>query len=326
MPHPSADDREKRRTKTAFARALETAGPILLDGGLATQLEAQGCDIGNTLWSASLLATDTQAIVDASRAYLDAGAEIIATSSYQASRDGFATLGMSEDEADNLILLSVELAGSARDEYLADNPDSERRPMIAASLGPYGAAQHDGSEYTGRYEIDEDGLRAFHRDRLQVFDNSDADVLALETIPSLVEAQVLAELLRDVSTPAWISFACRDAEHISDGTSIEVVASLFRHHPMVLAVGINCTPPQYATALTLRINKVLPDTAIVVYPNSGETYNVTDNSWSGTVTPLDCAAAAADWVLAGAKLVGGCCRMGPQHIRAMANVIKVNER
>lgn len=325
MPHLSANDREKQPTKTAFAEALEAAGPILLDGGLATQLEAQGCDIGNTLWSASLLATDAQAIVDASRAYLDAGAEIIATASYQASRGGFATLGLSADEADNLMLLSVDLAKKARDEFLADNPDSERVPIIAASIGPYGAAQHDGSEYTGNYDVDYDELREFHHSRLKVFEKSDADVLALETIPSLVEAQVLAELLHDAGIPAWISFSCCDAQHISDGTSIEDVVSLFRNHPTVLAVGINCTPPQYATALILRINKVLPDTAIVAYPNSGETYDVTDNSWSGTVTPLDCAAAATDWVLAGARIVGGCCRMGPQHIRAMAKVIRGNE-
>ncbi len=312
--------------KTEFAATIRGPGPILLDGGLATQLEAQGCDIGNTLWSASVLTTDTQAIVDASRAYLDAGAEIISTASYQASRDGFATLGLSADAADGLMLSSVDLAKRARDEFLADNPNCERIPLIAASIGPYGAAQHDGSEYTGIYKVGTDKLRAFHGDRLHVFDNSDADVLAFETIPSFVEAEVLADLLSDSKTPAWVSFSCRDERCICDGTPIENAAMLFRHHPAVLAVGINCTPPQHAASLIGEIHRALPDKVILAYPNSGETFNATDNSWSGTVTPLDCSSAAEEWISAGAKLVGGCCRMGPEHIRAMAKVIRGNER
>ena len=309
-------------TKAAFAAALRRPGPILLDGGLATQLEAQGCDLGNALWSASLLATNPQAIVTANRAYLDAGAECVATASYQASRGGFAGLGLSAAEADGLMRLSVELAQHARDEYLADHPNCGRVPLIAASLGPYGAALHDGSEYTGSYTAGADTLRAFHADRLQLFDESDADVLALETIPSLIESQVLAELLSACRTPAWISFSCHDEQHISDGTPLEDAASLFLDHPTVLAVGINCTPPQYVVPLIGRIQKVLSDMAILAYPNSGETYDATENSWSGTVSPLDCAAAAQHWVAAGAKIVGGCCRMGPEHISAMARRIK----
>jgi homocysteine S-methyltransferase len=308
--------------KIAFAAALRRPGQILLDGGLATQLEAQGCDIGNNLWSASLLATNAQAIVAASRAYLDAGAECIATASYQASRGGFATLGLSAADADRLMLSSVELAQQARDEYLADNTSCGQIPLIAASIGPYGAALHDGSEYTGNYDVGTDTLRAFHAERLQLFDESDADVLALETIPSLTESEVLAQLLRACKTPAWVSFSCRDERHISDGTPVEDVASLFRDHPTVLAVGINCTTPQYVVSLIGRIRKVLPDTAILAYPNSGETYNAIENSWSGTVSPLDCATAAQDWVSAGAKLVGGCCRMRPDHIAAMAERIE----
>jgi len=133
---------------------------------------------------------------------------------------------------------------------------------------------------------------------------------------------VLADLSRDCNTPAWVSFSCGDAQHISDGTRIEDVANLYRDHPTVLAVGINCTPPQHVTSLIRRIRQVLPKTPVVVYPNSGEAYNVTDNTWSGTVTSVDYAAAARDWVSAGAKLVGGCCRTGPEHIRAMATAIE----
>lgn len=311
-----------RALKSAFAEALARPAPVLLDGGLATQLEAQGCDIGNALWSASLLTTDTQAIVDATRAYLDAGAECIATASYQASRDGFASLGLSAREADELMLLSVELAKRARDEFLAGYPNCEYVPLIAASIGPYGAALHDGSEYTGSYGVGAAELRTFHGDRLALFDNSDADVLALETIPSITEATVLDELLRSCNTPAWISFSCRDERHICDGTPVEEAARLFRDHPTVLAVGVNCTAPQYVPSLIREIRSALPDKAILAYPNSGENYDVANNAWLGTVSPLDCASAAEEWVAAGATLVGGCCRMGPEHISAMAERLK----
>ena len=308
--------------KTAFANALQRNVPLLLDGGMATQLEAQGCDISGVLWSAAMLRSQPRAIVDAGLAYLRAGADCIGTASYQASREGFASAGIEADEADALMRSSIDLARQARDEYLAEGAAPAMRPMIAASLGPYGAMLHDGSEYRGNYGVCERVLRDFHARRLPLFDVAeDVDVLALETIPSLLEAQVLAELLRDCESPAWISFSCPDAAHISDGTPIEDAAALFADHPTVLAVGINCTPPQFAPELVRHIRRAAPGKATMAYPNSGEIYNVDENVWTGTVTPLDCAAAARQWLDAGAKIVGGCCRMGPEHIRAMRDAI-----
>lgn len=309
-------------SRKPFLKALARDVPLILDGGLATQLEAQGCDIGNALWSASLLQTNPDEIVAATRAYLEVGAECVATASYQASREGFATVGLSAMDADELMLLSVTLAERARDEYLEAHPECTFVPLIAASLGPYGAMLHDGSEYQGDYGVAAGTLRQFHASRLALFDNSGADVLALETIPSRLEAEVLAELLADCATPAWISFSCRDGAHVVDGTPIEEVAALFGEHPRVAAVGINCTPPQFAPELVRRIRAVVPGKAVIAYPNSGETYRVEDNAWSGTVTPGDCAAAARRWVEAGASIVGGCCRMGPEHIQAMRSVLR----
>jgi homocysteine S-methyltransferase len=297
-----------------FIRLLKRDRPLLLDGGLATQLEAQGCDISNELWSASMLQSDPEAIVIAHHAYLAAGAECLATASYQASREGFAKQGMSHDEADALMLLSVALAKRARKEAGAD-------VAIAVSLGPYGAMLHDGSEYSGDYGVSSEVLRDFHSTRLQLFDDAGADVIALETIPSLQEARVLAELLRECKTPSWISFSCRDEKHICDGTPLATAAKLFEGHASVVAVGINCTPPQYAAALVRELRLAAPDKFAMAYPNSGETYNASDNSWLGTVTPGDCAMAVGEWIEAGAKLVGGCCRMGPEHISAMASLI-----
>jgi len=281
-------------TKHRFREALKRSVPMVLDGGLATQLEAQGCDIGNELWSASLLQSNPDAIVVATRAYLDAGAECVATATYQASREGFATRGMTAEQADELMLRSVDLAAKARAEFMQANADIVFEPLIAASIGPYGAMLHDGSEYIGN----------------------------IETVPSRLEAEVLVDLLGECQTPAWISFSCRDGAHVVDGSPLDEVAALYAAHATVVAVGVNCTPPQYVPELIKRLKLAAPQKVALAYPNSGETYNVDDNSWSGTVTPGDCATAAKSWVAAGAGIVGGCCRMGPEHIRAIREALR----
>ncbi len=307
--------------KQSFRAALERPGPIVIDGGLATQCESMGCDIAGDLWSAALLQSSPRAIIDAHRAFLDAGAEVIITASYQASRLGFTAHGLAGAEADALILSSVTLAMQARQAFLQDNPGTPRRPMIAASIGPFGAALHDGSEYTGRYAASASELEDFHADRLGLLDASGADLLACETIPSLSEAKVLAELLGNAQTPAWISFACRDDECVGDGTRLIEAASVFANHPRVLAVGVNCTAPQHVLSLIGHIRTAVPDKAIVVYPNSGETYNVADNAWRGEETFVEWSTAARAWAAAGAKLIGGCCRVGADEIRQLAEGI-----
>jgi homocysteine S-methyltransferase len=312
--------------KTAFAAALDRDVPLVIDGGLATQLEAQGCDISNPLWSASLLLDQPDAIVAASRAFLDAGAECIATASYQASHEGFAQRGLSASEADELMLLSVTLAMRARSDFLAACPDAPLRPLVAASIGPYGAMLHDGSEYRGDYGVSAATLRDFHEKRLRFFDTSDADVLACETVPSLLEARVLADLLAGCETPSWVSFSCCDGSHISDGTPVEEAAAVFGGHDQVLAVGLNCTPPRYATELVGRFSHALAGTAIVAYPNSGEVWNADTGSWSGLASPLDYARAANEWIAAGASIVGGCCRTGPGHIAAIRAALTSKKR
>ena len=300
----------------SFAALLERDAPVVIDGGLATQLEAQGCDLDSPLWSAALLLEDPQAIADAHRAYLDAGAEIIASCSYQASRPGFAALGIDAATSDQLISASVELALEVRDEFVSEYPERRRDALVAASIGPFGAMLHDGSEYSGNYGVASSELTDFHRQRLELFDASGADVLACETIPSYREAAVLSELLYEAQTPAWLSFSCRNEREISDGTPIERAVALFDDHPRVLAVGVNCTRPDYISGLIQRIKPAISGKAIIVYPNSGETYTVDDNSWSGTNAAATLAEAAPAWVAEGARIVGGCCRTGPSQILA----------
>jgi homocysteine S-methyltransferase len=308
-----------------FEQALSSDHPVILDGGLATELEQRGHDISTHLWSAALLQTDPQAIIDVARAFLEAGAQCVTSASYQASRGGFIAQGLSAEEADALMLLSVELAVIARQQHLRANPQSTSEPavepFVAASIGPWGAAQADGSEYTGRYRADETELREFHQLRLRLFDHSTADVLACETIPNRLEAVVLCDLLRQVDTPAWISFCCTDASRISDGTPLREVARLFRQHPRVAAIGVNCTEPKLIVPLIGELRAGAPDKAVIVYPNSGESYDVASHNWSGTARPEQCAIDAVKWREAGASMIGGCCRTRPQHIAAIRRVL-----
>lgn len=304
-----------------FELALQRDATIVLDGGLATQLETMGYDLDSVLWSARLLESHPRAIVEAHRIYLDAGANCIVSASYQASREGFMSTGKSAAEADALIVSAVELAKTARAEFLEDNATLSFEPLVAASVGPYGAAMHDGSEYTGKYSVSAAELRHFHADRLRLLDRSGADVLAVETIPNITEARVLAELLVDVDTPAWVSFCCRDNKSLSDGTLLETAAEVLKGHPRVLAVGINCTRPEYVTELITALRSAAADKAVVVYPNSGETYNAADNSWSGTACDFDADFDVAAWQAAGANLIGGCCRTGPDDIAAMRQLL-----
>lgn len=297
-----------------FAAVLQQNSVTVIDGGLATEMEARGFDIAGDLWSAAMLQSNPQAIVNAHRAYLDAGAEIIISASYQASRMGFATTGLDAEEADRLIAASVTLAQAARDEFLAENPDCARRPLVAASIGPYGAALADGSEYTGNYRLTGAELRQFHEQRLKLLDASGADLLACETIPDIKEAQVLCDLLATTTTPAWVTFSCRDGRRLSDGHLLKNACALFADHPNVLAVGINCTPPQFISSLIGEARSGAPEKTVVVYPNSGETYHAEDNTWSGQEATAEFGFRVAEWAEAGARLIGGCCRVGPQQI------------
>ncbi len=237
---------------------------MLLDGGLATQIEAEGHALHPTLWSAGLLYSAPDVVTAAHRAFVEAGAEVIATASYQASVAGFMGIGLGRQEAEDLLIGSVSLAREAA----ADRPET----LVAASLGPWGAAQADGSEYTGAYRASEQELHRFHRERLELMDDGKADVLALETIPNQLEARVLAECLRHVDTPAWVSFCCPDGANLSDGTPVEEAARLFADHPRVRALGVNCMAPGHIPRLLRRLDAAttLP---VFVYPNSGEQYD-----------------------------------------------------
>ncbi len=310
-----------------LATAL-AAGVVVLDGGLSTELERAGFDISGRLWSAELLLSRPEAIVAAHRAYLDAGAQVVTTASYQASAAGFATVGIDADGTAVLLRRSVQLARQAVAESRDDDP--ARSPAwVAASVGPYGAVLANGSEYTGSYadpgrpgSLDVEALRAFHRPRLEVLAAAGADVLALETVPCLREAEALLAEIERLQVPAWLSLTTVTGDDGVVRTRCgELAAEAFAMAadvPWVLAVGVNCTTPSGVGA-AVRDAADASGLPVVAYPNSGETWDGYARRWHGAAA-LD-AADVTDWVAAGARLVGGCCRLGPVEIARLAALV-----
>jgi homocysteine S-methyltransferase len=290
----------------------------LLDGGLATELERRGHDLSDDLWSARLLRDDPAEVRDTHLAFFRAGARVATTASYQASVEGFAAQGVPEAEAARLITSSVTLAREAA--AVAEREDGVRR-QVAASVGPYGAVLADGSEYSGDYGVTDRQLRDFHGPRLELLAAAGPDLLAVETIPSEQEAAVLLGLLEELATgvPAWLSLTCADATTTRRGEDVERVAGLAAGLDAVLAVGVNCTAPEHVTPL-VRAAVAASGKPAVAYPNSGETWDGAARTWGGyarTTAGVD-PATAREWVAAGARYVGGCCRVGSQDIARLA--------
>jgi homocysteine S-methyltransferase len=296
---------------------------LVLDGGLATELESRGCDLSDRLWSARLLVDDPAAIRQVHLAYLRAGADCVTSASYQATIPGFARRGLPYLKATELLRLSVQLATEARDEFWSEAPNraGRLRPLVAASIGPYAACLANGSEYTGEYDVAESDLYDFHRDRWHLLGQSGADILACETIPSGAEVTALARLLSEPGdTSAWVSFSCGDAEHLRDGTRLQLAVGELTGLDRVSALGVNCVSPDLVPA-TIRQLRMLTDKPIIVYPNSGEGWDAIGKKWAGQAHRYDIGAAAVGWFDLGAALIGGCCRTGPDDIASIRTAL-----
>ncbi|MGW7751845.1 homocysteine S-methyltransferase [Streptomyces violaceusniger] len=318
--------------RTPLATALER-GPLVLDGGLSNQLEAQGCDLSDELWSARLLADDPGQIEAAHTAYARAGARVLITSSYQATYEGFAHRGVGHEEATALLRRSVELArtgaeraaterAAARDQAAGDRAASGDRvaePVwVAASVGPYGAMLADGSEYRGRYGLSVAELARFHRPRIEALAAAGPDALALETVPDADEAAALLSAVEGCGVPVWLSYSIA-GEATRAGQPLRDAFALAAGVDQVIAVGVNCCEPGDADR-AVEIAADITGKPVVVYPNSGEEWDAAARSWRGRAT-FDPGRVRA-WQDAGARLIGGCCRVGPERIAELAAVVR----
>ncbi len=311
------DAAERHGPRDPIVARLRDWEVLILDGGLATELEGRGADLDDPLWSARVLLENPDLIAGVHADYLAAGADVIATATYQATLPGFERHGLDRATAVRVLRDSVAAACAARDRFWSEPTHrvGRPRPLVAASIGPYGAYRADGSEYTGDYDLDRHALAAFHRPRLEILASAGADLLAFETVPSLLEAEVLVSLLAEVpDTPAWLSFSCRDETHTCHGEPFEEAVALADSSARIVAVGVNCTPPRHVEGLLERAARATR-TPLLAYPNSGEGWDPEGHRW--LPGEPDEVWSPDSWVRAGARLVGGCCRTTPADIRRL---------
>lgn len=288
--------------------------PILLDGGLATTLESRGHDLTGDLWSAAILVQKPDEIIATHRAFIDAGSEIITTASYQASYLGFASAGITHVETTQILRSSVLLA---REAAIDDGV------LVAASVGPYGAVLANGAEYRGHYGISPKELKTFHRERLKVLIGSGADLVAFETMPDLEEVQVLLDLMASdhPNVPFWVAYSCQDDSRTSAGENFADAVHIAASSDACVAVGANCTSPRLITPLLRSAAKARIDKPFVVYPNAGRTWDASNRRWLDRGADRFSASAVREWVANGARVIGGCCGIGPSGIASLRKAL-----
>lgn len=293
---------------------------LIIDGSMSTALENMGADLSSRLWTAEVLAKQPELVRRVHYNYFQAGADCGITCSYQATIPGLMAYGYSEKEAEDLITRSVELFLEARDAWWSSEGEAAGRayPLCLGAVGPYGAYLADGSEYRGNYGISEEALRDFHARRMQLLHEAGADLLLIETQPSLTEAKIAAEIAENMGADYWISFSCRNEQEICEGDLIRDCARAFRSgYPHLRMIGVNCTKPEYISGLIRELRKgtTLP---IAVYPNSGQIYDPQTKTWTSGEGQADFGAYAYEYMKAGARAVGGCCTTVETHIRQVA--------
>lgn len=297
----------------------------VLDGGLATELEACGFDLSDRLWSARVLVEAPAAIEAVHLSYFAAGATVATTASYQATVPGFAAAGLDRAAALAAIARSVHLARSAREAHrivvapTSDGPDL----LVAGSVGPYGAMLADGSEYRGDYDPGEATMREVHAPRMDALLEAGADLLAMETIPTVREAEVLVRLVEERGARAWLSYQCRDGEHTAAGEPIETAVHVADGAPGIVAVGVNCTAPRHLPQVLARA-AAATELPLIAYPNGGDAWDAHARRWvaadaGGAFDP----ATVAGWSDLGAAWLGGCCGTGPADIAQLRAAMDV---
>lgn len=278
---------------------------IKLDGGLSTALENNGNKLTTSLWTGELIRSNPVEITKAHLDFINAGAQIIITSAYQLSYPGCSERGWSEQETDQALITSTQLAKDAVDQ-------SRKAVKVAASVGPYGASLADGSEYKGNYGVTKSLLKDFHSRRLELLISTSPDYLALETMPDTFEVEILLELLKDCPIPFWISYSCTQGNQTNAGQSFQAAVDLAEG---AMAVGINCTKPELITDLLRSVSSPKP---FIVYPNSGRVWDAKNKVWTGSSSAGFSDQLISEWVGAGAQIIGGCCGIGASEINEMS--------
>ena len=306
--------------KASLEHILAKERIMVIDGSMSTALAHLGADLNTDLWTAMTLARQPELVRQVHINYFRAGADCGITCSYQATIPGLMRHGFSREGAEEVISNAVRIFLDARETWWREEGEAAGRafPLCLAGIGPYGAYLANGSEYTGRYGVSDRELFDFHRRRMELLWEAGADLLLIETQPSLREAQIEAQIAEELGADYWISFSCRDREHICEGDRIRDCAAAFsRGYPHLKMIGVNCSKPEYITSLIGELRRGC-DLPVGVYPNSGEIYDAATKKWASAVSGADFGAWALDYMKAGAAAVGGCCTTAERHVRQVA--------
>ena len=287
-----------------------TEAYTLIDGGLSTAIERLGGDVSGQLWTAGLAVTDPDKLLAAHRSFVEAGAEVIATASYQCDARAFESFGYDATRGRRVLADMTALARRAT---------QGTSTRVAASVGPFGASLANGSEYTGRYGVEWSVVEHYHREKLRILVDSGPDLVAVETIPLAREAQLIADLLVEYGAPpTWFSFGCADAHRTYGNDDLGVAVRGVSDYPNLVAVGVNCVAPATVSGALRTIRQAIGDRPLIAYPNHGRVWDAVARTWTGDDATASIDDSVDEWVSLGARFVGGCCGVGPTEIARLA--------
>ena len=301
MPASSFDQPHERCAVTIFPFVREPF--TVIDGGLSTALELLGADISGPLWTAQTVIDDPALLERAHRSFVEAGADIIATASYQCGTKQFEAIGLTSKEARNALASMTSIARRAVEGTSV---------AVAASVGPFGASQANGNEYTGRYGVEWQVVEDYHREKLQILVDSGADLIAIETIPLADEALLIAEILEELGAPpAWFSFGFADETQTYGLDAVDKAVLGIAGYADLVAIGLNCTHPRYVNSLLASMSELVSGIPLIVYPNHGREWDAVGRCWTGDSISISSVETLQRWVDLGARFVGGCCGVDP---------------
>ena len=285
----------------------------VIDGGLSTALELLGADISGPLWTAQTVIDDPALLERAHRSFVEAGADIIATASYQCGTKQFEAIGLSSKEARDALASTTTIARRAVEGTSV---------AVAASVGPFGASSANGSEYNGRYGVEWQQVEDYHREKLAILVDSGADLIAIETIPLADEALLIAEILEELGAPpAWFSFGFADEAQTYGLDAVDKAVLSIAGYADLVAIGMNCTHPRYVDSLLASMSELVSGIPLIVYPNHGREWDAVARCWTGDSISISSVETVRCWVDLGARFIGGCCGIGPEDIAHLGNLV-----
>jgi len=290
----------------------------VLDGSMGSSIGELGYDLKSTpAWSSGANITNPDIVIKAHTDFIDAGADIILTNTYQANIKRLSEkLGV--EEATKFVTKGVELANKAVE-------ISKKGVFVVGSIGPYATYLGNASEYNGSYMNDEkfnkELIKENYVTQAKALYDAGIRVFAFETIPSLTEAIYAKEVLESINCDGWISVICKNGSDLVNGDKFSDFVKAIVDSKHVKAVGINCTSPEYIKDLLKSGLPFLKNKGYVVYPNSGEKYDDEIKEFYGNVRIWKIIEELEDWIQLGVRITGGCCRVKNEDIRKIAEEV-----